>query len=441
MTLTSVPESTVRDAGLIRAIGPGALAANIVNMLVGAGIFAVPAALAAGVGAWGPFAFLICAVVIGAVAICFAEGGSRVPTSGGPYGYIETALGPFAGFVAGTALWVSNVLACGGVAAALGDVAGSVAPPVLAAAVRVLVIVTVVGAVILVNVASVSRGASLVKIATAVKLVPLVVFVVAGAFAVRRTNLAVGGLPDLHAAGRAMILALFALTGMEGALGVSGEVHDPSRTIPRAIAIAITSVAVLYLAVQVIGQGILGAALAGSAAPLADAMAPIHPALRVLMLVGAALSMAGWVTADILSSPRILFGMARDGLMPRALGAAHSRWHTPHVAIACYGIIAIALALTGTFGELAVLATLGIAIVYVLGCAGAWRLKRLDIEEAGRPLNFRWLRSAAIVGAVSMVALVALASRAEMLGLVLLLAVSAGAYQIQMMARRRAGRS
>ena len=438
MTLTSVPESTVRDAGLLRAIGTTGLAANIVNMLVGAGIFAVPASLAAGVGGWGPFAFLVCAIAIGAVAICFAEGGSRVPTSGGPYGYIETAFGPLAGYVAGTALWVSNVLACGGVAAALGDVAASVAPAAFAVPVRVLAVVVVVGAVVLVNVASVSRGASLVKIATAVKLVPLLVFVAAGAFAIRRANLAIAGVPDLHSAGRAMILALFALTGIEGALGVSGEVENPSRTIPRAIAIGLTSVAVLYLAVQIIGQEILGAALAGSAAPLADAMAPIHPALRAMMLVGAALSMAGWVTADILSSPRILFGMARDGLMPRALGAAHPRWHTPHVAIACYGAIAVALALTGTFGELAVLATLGIAIVYVLGCAAAWRLKRRDVAEAGHPLNFRWLGSAAIAGTVSMVGLVALASRAEMLGLVLLLAVSAAAYQIQMMAGRRA---
>jgi amino acid transporter len=430
-------ESRVRDAELVRAIGPGALAANIVNMMVGAGIFVAPAALAASVGAYAPFAFLICGGVVGAVAICFAEGGSRVPTSGGPYGYIEAAFGRLAGYVAGTSLWVSDVLACGGVAAALGDVAASLGPATLSVPVHAFVIVAVVGAVVLVNIGGVSRGAQLVKIATTVKLLPLVVFVVAGAFAVRRTNLVAVGLPDLHAAGRAMLLALFALTGMEGALGVSGEVDDPSKTIPRAIAIGISSVALLYLVIQIIGQGILGPALAGSAAPLADAMAPIHPALRGLMLAGAALSMAGFVATDILSSPRILFAMAQDGLLPRPLGAAHPRCHTPHVAIVCYGIIAIALALTGTFAELAVLATLAVAVVYILGCAAAWRLKQLNAAEAGRPLNFRWLGSAAFIGILSMVVLITVASRAEILGLLLLIAVSVGLFQIQMVAGRR----
>ncbi|MHB8474649.1 MAG: amino acid permease [Gammaproteobacteria bacterium] len=80
-----------RDVGLIRAVGPGVLAACVVGMVVGAGIFAVPAALAASVGPYAPIAFLGCGFAVGAVAICFAEGGSRVPTSGGVYGLVEAA--------------------------------------------------------------------------------------------------------------------------------------------------------------------------------------------------------------------------------------------------------------------------------------------------------------------------------------------------------------
>ena len=102
----------------MRAVGTWGLAASIVNSIVGAGIFAVPAVLAANVGVYARLAFLVCAVAIGAVAICFAEGGSRIPTSGGPSGYIEAAFGPLVGYVAGTLLWLGDVLACGGVAAA-----------------------------------------------------------------------------------------------------------------------------------------------------------------------------------------------------------------------------------------------------------------------------------------------------------------------------------
>src|SRR5580700_8337910 len=104
-----------RDAGLVRAVSSWGLAASIINTVIGAGIFVVPAALAASVGIYAPFAFLICAAPIGAVAICFAEGGSRIPTSGGAYGYIEAAFGPLVSYVAGTLLWFGNALACGGV--------------------------------------------------------------------------------------------------------------------------------------------------------------------------------------------------------------------------------------------------------------------------------------------------------------------------------------
>jgi amino acid transporter len=428
--------SSSRDAGLIRAVGPGALAANIVNILVGAGIFAVPAALAASVGPYAPLAFLACAVAVGGVAICFAEGGSRVPTSGGVYGYIEAAFGPLAGFVAGTLLWVGDLLACGGVLAALGEMAASIVPPRLAPAAHVLSIVSIVALFVIVNIGGVSRGARLVTIATSAKLLPLAVFVAAGAFAIHAGYLLPAAAPPTQGIGRALLLALFTLMGMEAALAASGEVKDPSRSIPRALAIALGSVAVLYITVQVIAQGILGPALPGSAAPLADAMARVHPALRVLLLGGAGLSIFGWIASDILSSPRILFGIARDGLLPRPLGAVHPRWHTPHVAIACYALAATALALTGTFADLAVVSTLPMATLYIIGCAAAWRLKRDGVAEAGEPLGFRWLRTAAFVGAGSMVVLIALARRAEIVALVVLVAISVAWYQIQRVAGR-----
>jgi APA family basic amino acid/polyamine antiporter len=93
-----------RDAGLVRVVGPWGLTASIINALVGAGIFAVPGALAISIGPYAPLAFLVCAVAVGSVAICFAEGGSRIPTSGGAYGYIDAAFGPLTGYVAGTLL-------------------------------------------------------------------------------------------------------------------------------------------------------------------------------------------------------------------------------------------------------------------------------------------------------------------------------------------------
>jgi amino acid transporter len=435
-----VGEST-RDAGLVRAVGPWALAAGIVNMVVGAGIFAVPASLAASVGPFAPLAFLVCAIAVGAIAICFAEGGSRVPTSGGAYGYIETAFGPLAGYVAGSMLWFSDLLACGGIAAALGDVAASVVAPQWQLATRTLVVIAAIGSIALVNVCGVAHGARLVTVAAVVKLVPLALFIVAGAAFVDGANFShplPGASEDF---GRALILALFTFTGMETALCASGEVREPARTIPRAIAIAMLSLTVIYIGVQIVAQGVLGAALATSTAPLADAMAHVHPALRVLMLAGAAISMLGWLGSDILGTPRMLFAFARDGLMPRVLGRVHPSTRAPHVAILSYAAAAVVLALSGTFAELAVLSTLLVTVPYAGGCAAALVLARRGVALAGEPLRFRWLGAAAFVGIGSCAALIVLAARMEIVGLFATIAVAAAIYLVQTRATLARGTS
>lgn len=420
-----------RDAGLVRAVGPWSLAASIIGMMIGAGIFAVPSGLAASLGSYAPLAFIACSLGIGAVAICCAEGGSRIATSGGMYGYIEASLGPLAGYVAGTLLWVGDVLATGGVAVALGNVAASTVPAALLGPVRVTVIVAVVGGIALVNAGGVARGARLVSAATALKLLPLAIFVVAGATAIRGANFSPPPAWRIEGLGRAVILATFALMGMETSLCASGEVARPSRTIPFALTIALTSVTALYAAIQLIVQGILGPALPGSAAPLADAMGRIGPALRVVMLAGTAFALLGCIAADILSTPRVLFAFARDGLLPRVLGRVHPRTHTPHIAILTYAAIAMVLALTGTFAELAVLATLATAGLYIAACIAAWLLARRGVALAGTPLNFRYLGAAALLGVVGMLLVIALASRAEIIGLLALVAMSSAVYLLQ----------
>ncbi|HEX4584773.1 MAG TPA: APC family permease [Burkholderiaceae bacterium] len=426
-----------RDAGLIRAVGPWGLAASIISIVVGGGIFAVPAALAASIGPFAPLAFLVCAVAVGSAAICFAEGGSRIASSGGAYVYIEAAFGPLSGYVAGTLLWFSDVLACGGIAAALADVLVDPLPQTLKGPAHAAAIVGTVGGIAFANFGGVTSGMRLVKATTVLKLAPLVVFVVVGASAIHIGNFHPSQAPGSAGLGRAVILAIFALTGMESALSASGEVAQPARTIPRALALALGSVTLLYVAIQVVAQGILGPALATSTVPLADAMAQISPSLRLLLLAGAAISLFGFMSGDILATPRILFAFAREGLLPRALGRVDPLSHAPRVAIGCYAVLAAGLALSGTFTELAVLSTVAIAPYYIGGCAAAWWLARRGVATAGEPLNFRWLGLAAVVGVAGMLALIAVASRQEVAGLFVLMAVSAGVYVVQTQVKLR----
>jgi amino acid transporter len=94
------------DEGLVRGIGTWALSANVINMVIGAGIFVLPGVVAAQIGPAALVAYLVCVVIVGLVFLCYAEVGSRVTRSGGSYAYVEDAFGPFAGFVTSTLLWL-----------------------------------------------------------------------------------------------------------------------------------------------------------------------------------------------------------------------------------------------------------------------------------------------------------------------------------------------
>src|SRR3982751_6167627 len=104
--MTSPVHAATPEPALRRVIGVRGLAAAIFNITVGAAIFVLPAHVSSTLGAAAPLAYLVCAVATALVALCFAEAGSRVPQSGGPYAYVEAALGPYVGFVCGVLLWL-----------------------------------------------------------------------------------------------------------------------------------------------------------------------------------------------------------------------------------------------------------------------------------------------------------------------------------------------
>jgi amino acid transporter len=186
----------------------------------------------------------------------------------------------------------------------------------------------------------------------------------------------------------------------------------------------------MYVAIQFVAQGILGPALAGSNVPLADAMAKIHPALSLVMLAGAALSMFGFIASDLFSTPRILFAFARDSLLPGALGRVNQQ-HAPHLAIAVYTILTILLALSGSFAQLAAPAALVMALIYIAGCSASWKLARSGITRTSAPLGCKWTGFAATLGITGMVAMIVFASRKEIIGLLILITLSLLAYTVQ----------
>ena len=183
------------------------------------------------------------------------------------------------------------------------------------------------------------------------KLLPLAVFLAVGVFFVQPAALAWPGWPAGDKLGETVLLLIFAFVGIEVALVPSGEVRDPRRTVPRAIYLALGLTTLLYLAIQAVAQGVLGAEMAQHAeAPLAAAASRfLGEGGRLLVLAGGAVSMFGYMCGDMLSSPRSLYAFGRDGFLPRALARVHPSFHTPHVAIVVHALLAAALAISSTF--------------------------------------------------------------------------------------------
>ena len=378
---------------LVRAIGTFGLAAGIINITIGGGIFRLPANVAGSLGAAAPIAYLVCAVAMGLIVLCIADAGSRVSLTGGPYAYVGAAFGAYAGFISGVLLWMLGTFATAAVSTVLASSVGLLVPALAGRTMEIVILIVAYGFWSLINLRGVSLGVRLNSIATVAKLLPLLVVAIGGAFFIQSENLRIVSMPPAADIARTSLLLIFAFAGIESALVPSGEVRDTARTVPRAIALAMIGITALYVALQVVAQGILGSGLAqATVSPLADAAgASLGGWARSLLLIGATVSMFGYLGGMTLSMPRMLFALARDGFLPRALAAVHPVHRSPQAAIVVQSVIALVLAVSGTFEKLAILANAAALALY-LGCAlASWRLRKTG------PGVVPWLACAVIV--------------------------------------------
>lgn len=381
------PKPLEGDAALIRAVGSFALAAAVMNIIVGGGIFRMPAALSGQLGAAAPLALIAGALAIIPVALCFAAIGSRAVATGGPISYLGATFGSFAGFIAGSLMWISNVASSAGVAAAFAVQMANLVPWFAQPLPRVALLTVLYLLLFALNAFGVKLGARAITALAALKLTPLFLLTGVGLFFVdwSQVSFAVGDLPSWTALGTGMVLVMFAYSGMETALVPSGEVRDPSRSVPRATMVAILLVVLLYMGLQVVSQGLLGPALADSGVPIADTAGALWATGRIVLLVTACISMAGFLLGNLLGSSRLLFALGRDGYLPHAYSRVSVAHRVPLLALATHAGLAWLLALGGTFDALALISGGAICLVYALVSLSAWRGQKAGLRERGEP--------------------------------------------------------
>lgn len=362
------------------------LAASVVNITIGGGIFRAPGAMevTGRLGAAAPLAYVACAIAMLLVVMCFAEAGSRVAATGGPYAYVERAFGKLPGFAIGWMVWITGTIATAAVATIFADSVARMVPAMGSGVVRAGLILTIFTVVAAINVRGVQFGARLNIVSTIVKLTPLVLLIVLGLARIQPENLTWSGAPGAADLSRASVFLIFIFAGIESALVPSGEVRDPGRTVPRAVLYALLLVTIVYLLVQISAQGVLGATLAGSNAPLAElATALMGPGGGVLLGMAVVFSTFGYLCGMVLAIPRALYAFARDGLLPSPLATVHVRFRTPWIAIIVQAAVSAALALSSGFEPLVILANVSVLIVYLGVAAAAFQLRRSGTREEG----------------------------------------------------------
>ena len=321
------------------------------------------------------------------IVCCVAAAGSRVSLTGGLYAYVEVAFGPFVGFLAGVLYFLMATFAVASVASAFAGSVGVLWPIATTPAGRAVLIAALFAGLAAVNVRGVKPGVRLVEAMTIAKLLPLLMLVGVGIWFVNPEYLRWPAMPAASAVGETAIVLIFAFVGLEIALVPSGEVRDPTRTVPRALFAALAITTTLYLLIQTVAQGLLGPSISTfAAAPLAEAAGRVlGSGGRLLVLAGAAISMFGYVSGDMLGSPRALFAFARDGILPAAVARIHPRFHTPYIAIMLYACIVATVAASSSFTQLAILANVAALTMYLMCVAGSYELQRRDVRAGGTP--------------------------------------------------------
>jgi amino acid transporter len=371
------PAAAVTPA-LLRGLGRVDVVALTLNNVVGAGIFTLPAALAAGAGSWSPAVLLVTVALASAMALCLVEVASRYDVTGGPMVYAGDAFGPLAGFVVGWLMYLSRLAGFGAIAVVMLDYGAGLWPTLEATAVRTTVVALVIGLLAAINLRGVVRGALISNVLTVAKLVPLVLLAVAGLGFWGSKVAPLAAPSSVDELGGAVLVAFFACMGFEQAAILSGEARHPRQDLPVGILGGLAGAGVLYTLLMVACIRLVPD-LARAPRPLADAAAAlVGQRGATAVAVTAIIACAGTLSVWMIGSPRVLYALAAQGDLPGILAAVHPRWRTPAAAIVTSALLVWLLTVSGTFVYLATFSAVARLLMYASTCAALPVLRRRD---------------------------------------------------------------
>ncbi|MBX7483127.1 APC family permease [Qipengyuania qiaonensis] len=393
-----------------------------VNGMVGAGIFALPAVLAAAVGSFAPWMLLIGGLLFMPLALVYAWLAARFEHSGGPVLYGEAAFGRFVGFQAGWGRYASNIVTAAANTHVMVTYLAALFPWL--EQVQGLAVAVLLALFVAINLAGMRSAVGTLGVMTAIKIGPLLLLVIAALFA---GDPAISfALPQFGQVESVILLTFYAFMGFENLTETAGEVKDAKRNIPRALVSMVAAVSVLYVLVIWAYLAIAPSA-ADDNALAGAARAVMGDWGAVMIVIAAAFSIGANNLGSGTSLPRLTYGMAERGMLPRWFMMVDERRGTPRNSILFYGVFAILFGLWEGFEVLAVAGTMVRLVTYLICCAALPVLERR--EGALNPLHLAASLFAIVVS-------IWVATHADMRALAIFAAIVAGGTLLYFVAAR-----
>lgn len=348
----------------------------IINSVIGAGIFGLPAKVFALSGPYSLLAFGVCAVVMLVLILVFMEVSSRFDRTGGPYLYIKEAFGAIPAFAVGWVLMLTRLFSYATLINLLVIYLSFFSPIFQENWMRITIILGVTAILTVINLLGIKDSTRTTNILTVSKLIPLSLFILFGLFFLNPEAFDFSSPPPMPDFANTALLLIFAFGGFEAGLVISGEVENPRKNLPFALMTAALIITVFYVLIQVVSIGTLPD-LATSDKPLADAATRIMGYGGGLFItIGAIVSILGTLNVQILSGSRLPFALSESNQFPKIFSFVHPKFRTPSIAVIFFSVLIVIVALVWDFmGSLAI-SVIARLLIYLLVCGALIRLRQ-----------------------------------------------------------------
>jgi amino acid transporter len=355
----------------------------VINGVIGSGIFGLPSKTFKEVGVYSIAAFLVCAVAVFVIIICFAEVSSRFDKTGGPYLYALSSFGPLPAFLTGWLLLVTRFITYAALINLLVTYLSVFSDWFTIPSSRIITIVLLTFLLAYINHTGVKDTTRVNNFLTIAKLLPLLAFIIVGFFFIVPERFEIKNVPDFSSFSSTVLLLVFAFGGFEAVLVNSGEVKNPEKNLPFALLLAALIIAAIYMLVQIVCIGTLPT-LAGSTKPLADAAGLFSGKTGATFIaIGAMFSVVGTLNAIMLVGSRLPFAFSQEKQFPEFFSFIHPKYKTPTRSLLLFTGVTILVSIYYNFLSAASLSAITRVMIYGIVCFTLIILRRKKSGQTG----------------------------------------------------------